>query len=1251
MNNRLMLCCFVGALLVGLVATDRASAQLLTTPQPGEIYREYTRVISGGNLWRVTDPNSTFVGSPTNSPSTFLPNPQISLSVGTLAGATRAEALIDVWGGHVGTINKRMRFNGNSWLTIPDILNTPGAPECYTHQPNVCVNIPLSHLTTGTNIFEGTSGGQTCFSFNWGQWGWYMLTLRVYYSSSQPHATGSITSHSSGGTIGDFATVSATASGGGGISRVEFFAYYDGYDTDGDGHYQQYHHAYHHEAGDSTAVTRQHVGTVSTAPYQVTWNTDLVPDQAPGSVKLIARILDNNGVWFVTNEITGLTLQRFGTSVKLYKPFNVPQKHWVRDGQTQSSNVSIPGTDILANAQYAKLLVHTWNGIDGQNSGAHWTRVNGWTAPLYGANHRYSYDVIDVPTGQLQTGTNTISFYSQSTHHGIEIMWPGPAILVRYDVVTGPPPAAPTGLTASPLSENEIMVSWNANSEPDLASYTLHRSTTSGFTPNGTNLVASGLTGTSTVDNGLQRSVTYYYKLKAVNTGGGESSPSAQASSTTLADLVPPSIASIAATSAVSVQLTFSEDVSTATAQNPAHYALAQGPTGIAILSATLSGDQRTVILATATLPEGVLLTLDVNGVQDLAPVPNSANDSATLQFDDLLLAHWNFDQGTGNTAVDATGNGHNGTVLGPTWNPNTPDGSAFALQFDGTGDFVDISPMDASGGALTVAAWFNPATFTVTDGRIISKADGTPDANHIYMISTVLSGSDYRLRARVNTGATTTLFASSGNLQLNTWTHAAMTYDGGMLRLYKDGVEVGSVAASGTIPAAPLMDAAIGNQPIGAGDRPFDGSIDDVRIYGRALTAAEIMALATPPSCFPPIARTGPMTSAPCVGGSLAVTSDFSGTEPLSYQWRKDGVPISGATSAILNIAAMTAADVGDYDVVATNACGTATSTTATVTIGQLPVVTADPIAQTVCVGDPVLLSVTATGDALTYQWFQDGAAVAGATAATLDLGNVTAGAAGNYYATVTNTCGTATSTTATVTVNAPAMIGTQPASATVCATEMVVLTTTAAGTPPLTYQWFLAGAPIPGATTDTLTLASVDAADAGDYTVTVSNICGFDLSDAATLSLLPMVDCDCNSNGVIDSVEIAQGQQADCNNNGIPDSCDIAGGTSVDSDNNAIPDECQAGFVRGDCDVSGGINLVDAVFLLQFLFASGPLSTCSDACDANDDGMLDLTDPISVLCALFCVPAQGLPAPGVGCGPDPSSGDTLDCISYICP
>jgi hypothetical protein len=202
---------------------------------------------------------------------------------------------------------------------------------------------------------------------------------------------------------------------------------------------------------------RNHVGTATGSPFSVVWDTKWVPDQAAGSVKLLARIRNSDGVWFVSPEVTSLSLARTGKSVQLYKPLDTPERAWARgDLDVVRIHVSIPSGATLADATDAVYMNRTWNGLDNvrEPGETHYRRLNSWEDPSeYGGNHYFSFDLRSVPASQLRTGSNEFSFYSQTVaHHGMEIIWPGPGLTVEY-----------TGSYASPVPATAVLSSPSNN--------------------------------------------------------------------------------------------------------------------------------------------------------------------------------------------------------------------------------------------------------------------------------------------------------------------------------------------------------------------------------------------------------------------------------------------------------------------------------------------------------------------------------------------------------------------------------------------------------------------------------------------------------------------------------------------------------------------------------------------------------------------------------------------------------------------
>ncbi len=208
-------------------------------------------------------------------------------------------------------------------------------------------------------------------------------------------------------------------------------------------------------------------------------------------------------------------------------------------------------------------------------------------------------------------------------------------------------------------------------------------------------------------------------------------------------------------------------------------------------------------------------------------------------------VAWWRLSETPGaKTAVDAVGN-NDGTYVGPTLGAASIVPGDTAADFDGVNDSVNVGAVDVPSSAMTILLWFRADDFDVSDARLISKATGTSNDSHYWMVSTISSRGRIRLRFRLKTkGQTTTLSAWKGDLEPNTWTFVAAVYDGEQMAIYKDGVRVGAARKNGTIDANPKVEAWIGDNPSGSGSRPFDGTIDEVAIFDKALTPQQLNAV-----------------------------------------------------------------------------------------------------------------------------------------------------------------------------------------------------------------------------------------------------------------------------------------------------------------------------------------------------------------------------------------------------------------------
>jgi hypothetical protein len=255
------------------------------------------------------------------------------------------------------------------------------------------------------------------------------------------------------------------------------------------------------------------------------------------------------------------------------------------------------------------------------------------------------------------------------------------------------------------------------------------------------------------------------------------------------------------------------------------------------------------------------------------------------------------------------------------------------------------------------------------------------------------------------------------------------------------------------------------------------------------------------------PSIATQPTSKTVTAGQPATFSVTATGTAPLAYQWKRNGGDINGANSASYTIPATTASDNGaQFAVTVSNSVSSATSSAATLTVGAPPTISTQPASQTVTVGQAAKFSVTAAGPGtLTYQWNKNGGAIGGANATSYTTPPAIASDNGaSFTVTVTGASGNVTSNAATLTVNAPPSIVTQPASKTVIAGQTATFSVTAAGAAPLNYQWNMNGNAINGANSSSYTTPATTTGNSSEqFTVTVTNSAGAITSNPATLTV----------------------------------------------------------------------------------------------------------------------------------------------------
>jgi glucose/arabinose dehydrogenase/chitodextrinase len=403
-------------------------------------------------------------------------------------------------------------------------------------------------------------------------------------------------------------------------------------------------------------------------------------------------------------------------------------------------------------------------------------------------------------------------------------------------------PSAPTGLSAAATGPTQINLTWNASTDNiGVTGYRVEQCQGSGCT----NYVeVAQPTSTTFNTTGLTPSTTYRFRVRAVDAAGNLSTYSSVATQATpaLPDTTPPTAPSALAASAAGggqINLSWSaatDDVSVA--QYRVERCQGAG-CGNFVQIATSSG----TTFADTGLSPSTTYAYRVRAVDpsnNAGPYSNVATATTTSSspVPPGLVAAYSFDAGSGTTVADVSGNGNTGTLTAATWVAGKYGGG---LNFNGTTARVSVpaSPSLALTNAMTLAAWIRP-TANQNGWRTILQRQ--PDA---YVLNASNSNGPLRPSGGGTLGGSFQWVSGPTASPVNAWTHVAVTYDGSILRLYVNGIQVASKSASGTIEnsSSPLWIG--GNNPYG---EYFNGSIDEARVYNRALSTAEIQAAMNSP-------------------------------------------------------------------------------------------------------------------------------------------------------------------------------------------------------------------------------------------------------------------------------------------------------------------------------------------------------------------------------------------------------------------
>jgi uncharacterized protein YjdB len=349
--------------------------------------------------------------------------------------------------------------------------------------------------------------------------------------------------------------------------------------------------------------------------------------------------------------------------------------------------------------------------------------------------------------------------------------------------------------------------------------------------------------------------------------------------------------------------------------------------------------------------------------------------------------------------ANDESGNGHNGVNNGAVLSVDRFGNTNSSFQFNGSNRYIELGSSLglSSANGLTLSAWFNWAGSNgITDHQYIFQIGSNPNGSIVIKNDSTVVGNV------VNCNCASDIPVLSPGTSKSTWHHAVLTYDLalGTSKLFVDGVLMSTTTESMySYFTINNNNSRIGNYHWGS--HYFNGLIDDVALYNRALTPTEVTQLYNAGS----VAGTITGSSTVCTGSTITLTDSTAGG---TWSSSNTSVATVGSTGVVTGVTSGTATI--SYTV--TNACGSGLATKV-ITVNPTPTAGTITGSSAVCAGSTITLSNATSGGS----WSSSNTAKA-TVGSTGVVTGVASGTVTISY-TVTNSCGSATATKV-ITVNA---------------------------------------------------------------------------------------------------------------------------------------------------------------------------------------------------------------------------------------
>lgn len=332
---------------------------------------------------------------------------------------------LEIWGGHSGTANKRVTVNGRTTYYLPE----DGTGEGYMAHQYPVIELKTSDLVNGYNVFQFACDQGNTF---WGHFIVENAQLRIKIPNDDDHivrlqaqnfnATVSVVPVPDNESISLSLAVPEEYMEQ--IASVDFIGFYEGYDENGNRKSLDWHGFTKHRKPVA------HLGSATTYPFSLDWDVHMLPAQKGVKVKALIRFKGNDQIQYITDVSADLEVgQREHTHVRIYESKDIPKPFWSRAGNLRQATILLDTEPSLIEEAYLHIV--TWDGGAGTIKG--YFKLNGVPFPVADkGRHDVIYSVLPVEPSLLRKGENKMELLSDTEHHGIEVLLPGPALVIRY---------------------------------------------------------------------------------------------------------------------------------------------------------------------------------------------------------------------------------------------------------------------------------------------------------------------------------------------------------------------------------------------------------------------------------------------------------------------------------------------------------------------------------------------------------------------------------------------------------------------------------------------------------------------------------------------------------------------------------------------------------------------------------------------------------------------------------------------------